>query len=86
MGEKLVDASDTTLSYDHNLTTLQNILKELDIPAFRGDVDKPSNLVWLNRNLTINYHDHPRIQEARKLVRYFLEKRWMKMVGKRPLR
>jgi len=59
-----------------NLTLLEwarrNLLVEalstMDIPALRRDLNKESNIRWLQRNIAINNNKHPRIEEATMLL------------------
>jgi hypothetical protein len=48
---------------------LAEVLSTMDIPALRRDLDKESNIRWLQRNLTINNNKHPRIMEASTLLK-----------------
>jgi hypothetical protein len=48
---------------------LADLLRGMDIPAMRRDLNDPSNLRWLGRNLPIRNADHPDIDEAVALVR-----------------
>jgi len=48
--------------------TLAEVLSTMDIPALRLDLDKESNIRWLQRNLAIDNNKHPRIDEATALL------------------
>jgi hypothetical protein len=39
---------------DSGLLRLAQLLENMDVPAMRRDLNKPSNIRWLQRNLAIN--------------------------------
>jgi len=47
---------------------LTEILDTMDIPAMRRDLNKESNIRWLQRNLAIDNNKHPRIEEVTMLL------------------
>jgi hypothetical protein len=47
---------------------LTEVLDTMDIPALRRDLNKESNIKWLQRNLAIDNNKHPRIEEATTLL------------------
>jgi hypothetical protein len=48
---------------------LTEVLSTMDIPAMRRDLNKESNIRWLQRNLAIDNNEHPRIGEAVMLLK-----------------
>ena len=48
-------------------TDLEMLLKSMDIPHFRKQIDK-NNLKWLLKNLGKRNHDHPNYDQAMELV------------------
>ena len=47
---------------------LAEMLEEMDIPDFRKNLDKLSNIRWLWRNLLIRNGNHPRATEALEMI------------------
>lgn len=47
---------------------LQEILLTMDVPLFRK-----SDLRWLSRNLGIRNRQHPKFQEAMKLIQFLMK-------------
>ena len=48
---------------------LSELLDTMVIPTMRRDLDKESNIRWLQRNLAIGNNEHPRIGEAIMLLK-----------------
>jgi hypothetical protein len=47
----------------------REILAEMDIPIFRKDLRKLSNLSWLARNVSIRNGNHPKLNELLSILR-----------------
>jgi len=45
------------------------ILEEMNVPETRKDLNKLSNLQWLQRNLLIQNGNHPRVTEALETIK-----------------
>ena len=43
---------------------LAEILEEMDVPAFRKNLDRLANVRWLFRNLLIRNRNHPKVMQA----------------------
>ena len=43
---------------------LAEMLEQMDVPAFRKNLDRLANVRWLFRNLLIRNRNHPRVAEA----------------------
>jgi len=58
------------------LNNLKEILKTMDVPdkRIRRNLHKFSSLRWLTRNLRARNNEHPRIDEAMRLVRDLLRR------------
>ena len=54
-------------------SALKTILDQMDVPEFRHDTSKLSNLRWLNRNLAINNGQHPLFQTAAEMTLWLLK-------------
>jgi hypothetical protein len=63
--------------YEQNLKDFQRfqrkalvfeILKEMDVPEARKDLNKLSNLRWLQRNLLIQNGNHPRAVQVVEII------------------
>ena len=54
---------------------LENILRTMDIPKMRLDVNKPENLRWLVRNIRVRNSEHPEVDKAHELIRAIMFKR-----------
>ena len=48
---------------------LAEILKEMDLPVMRTNLNNFSNLRWLMRNIGVRNREHPRFKEATGLIR-----------------
>ena len=48
---------------------LAEVLSTMDIPALRRDLNKESNIKWLQRNVAIDNNKHPRIDEVTTLLK-----------------
>tara|TARA_B100000029_G_scaffold470049_1_gene508549 strand:+ start:2061 stop:2264 length:204 start_codon:yes stop_codon:yes gene_type:complete len=48
---------------------LAEILKEMDLPVMRTNLNSFSNLRWLMRNIGVRNREHPRFKEATGLIR-----------------
>jgi len=55
-----------------NQSVLTEILKSMDIPAMRMDVTRSANLRWLSRNMMARNSEHPRLLQAKTLLRRLL--------------
>ena len=64
-----IDLEDVT----HRESALATILKQMDVPARRVDITRPTNLQWLNRNLAIQNGQHPLFQTAAELIIWLLK-------------
>ena len=53
---------------------LSELLKAMEVPAFRTDLTKMSNIHWLNRNIAIN-NEGPVLEKARTLIKDILKER-----------
>lgn len=53
---------------------LQRLLKPMDIPSFRKDIDKV-NLKWLTKNLARKNAEHPNYARAMELVHTILDQK-----------
>ncbi len=53
---------------DHKPEILR-LIKDMDVPAIRRDLDKPWNVDWLSRNLVVRNHGHENFREAIELIR-----------------
>ena len=54
-------------------SALATMLKQMDVPEFRHDTSKVSNLRWLNRNLTVHNGQHPLFQTAAEMTLWLLK-------------
>ena len=43
---------------------LAEMLEEMDVPAFRKNLDRLANVRWLFRNLLIRNRNHPKVMQA----------------------
>ena len=43
---------------------LAEMLEEMDVPAFRKNVNRLANVRWLFRNLLIRNRNHPKVMQA----------------------
>ena len=43
---------------------LAEMLEEMDVPAFRKNVNRLANVRWLFRNLLIRNRNHPKVTQA----------------------
>ena len=43
---------------------LAEMLEEMDVPAFRKNLDRLANVRWLFRNLLIRNRNHPKVTQA----------------------
>ena len=48
---------------------LTELLDTMDVPTMRRDLNKESNIKWLQRNLAIDNNKHPHIMEATALLK-----------------
>jgi len=48
---------------------LKDILNAMDIPEFRLDVSRKSNVRWLIRNLAIRNREHPNFKDVTKKLK-----------------
>ena len=48
---------------DAGLLRLSQLLENMDVPKMRRDLNKPSNIKWLQRNLAIN-NKGPQVPEV----------------------
>ena len=51
-------------------SALRTILEMMEVPAMRLDLDKPSNLRWLIRNLAVRNKSHPLLDTAIEMVHW----------------
>ena len=54
-------------------SALKTMLDQMDVPEFRRDTSRLSNLRWLNRNLAINNGQHPLFQTAAEMTLWLLK-------------
>ena len=59
---------------DAGLLRLAQLLENMDVPTMRRDLNKPSNIRWLQRNLAIN-NKGPEVPEILAL----LNKEWRRL-------
>jgi len=59
---------------DAGLLRLTQLLENMDIPKMRRDLNKPSNIRWLQRNVAIN-NKGPQVHEVFELLR----REWMRL-------
>jgi len=59
---------------DAGLLRLTQLLENMDVPKMRRDLDKPSNVRWLQRNIAIN-NKGPQVPEILAL----LNKEWSRL-------
>ena len=52
---------------------LAEILKEMDLPETRKNLNDNSNLRWLTRNMSIRNKKHPRCKKAFKLIKNLMK-------------
>ena len=52
-----------TRALDHTLARITQLLENMDVPAMRRDLDKPSNIRWLLRNVAID-NKGPQVTEV----------------------
>ena len=48
------------------------ILNTMDVPKNRTNLDDPSSISWLNRNLFVRNFSHPQFMDAIKLIKKLL--------------
>jgi len=53
---------------------LTELLEPLDIPSTRRDLNKPSNLRWLQRNVSINNDDAEALDTIHLLIRTLIRR------------
>ena len=53
---------------------LTELLEPLDIPTMRRDLNKPSNLRWLQRNVSINNGDAEALDTIHLLIRTLIRR------------
>ena len=56
-----------TRALDHTLARITQLLENMDVPAMRRDLDKPSNIRWLLRNVAAN-NKGPEVYEVIQLL------------------
>ena len=49
--------------------TLDELLKDFNIPCFRRDTTRRTNLEWLNRNINVGNAEHPFLLKARTRIK-----------------
>ena len=52
-----------TRALDHTLARITQLLENMDVPAMRRDLNKPSNIRWLLRNVAID-NKGPQVAEV----------------------
>jgi hypothetical protein len=57
------DNNNLDMFQDDGLLRLSQLLENMDIPKMRRDLNKPSNLRWLQRNVAIN-NKGPQVPEV----------------------
>ena len=68
------DSNNLDMFQDAGLLRLTQLLENMDVPKMRRDLDKPSNVRWLQRNITIN-NKGPQVPEILAL----LNKEWSRL-------
>ena len=58
---------------DFTIVRLSELLEDMDIPEMRRDLNKVSNLRWLQRNLNIN-NEGDKLEAAHLLIRTLLRR------------
>ena len=61
-------------SSDFAAARLTELLQLLDIPTMRRDLDKPSNLRWLQRNVSIDNGDADSLDTIHLLIRTLIRR------------
>ena len=54
------------------MNNLKEILSTMNVPEMRRDISNEANVRWLSRNIFINNPDHPRLEEALKIIKKLL--------------
>jgi len=68
------DSNNLDMFQDAGLLRLTQLLENMDVPKMRRDLDKPSNVRWLQRNIAIN-NKGPQVPEILAL----LNKEWRRL-------
>ncbi len=58
-------------------SALGTLLEQMDIPEFRRDTTKITNVRWLARNLAIQNGKHPMFKTSMGLIRWLLKEGWI---------
>ncbi len=65
---------DKFCEYLHNITKLQLLLLTMDIPESKFELaNKPENIRWLARNISIRNSKHKDIEQAIELIKLLLK-------------
>lgn len=62
---------------ERKMSALSTILNTMNVPDFRKDVTRMSNIRWLNRNLRIQNADHPMFDAAIEMVNFIFRKSFL---------
>ena len=62
---------------ERKMSDLSTILNTMNVPDFRKDVTRMSNIRWLNRNLRIQNADHPMFDAASEMVNFIFRKSFL---------
>ena len=68
------DSNNLDMFQDAGLLRLAQLLENMDVPKMRRDLNKPSNVRWLQRNIAIN-NKGPQVPEILAL----LNKEWSRL-------
>jgi len=68
------DSNNLDMFQDDGLLRLAQLLENMEVPKMRRDLNKPSNVRWLQRNIAIN-NKGPQVPEILAL----LNKEWSRL-------
>ena len=58
-------------------SALSTILNTMNVPDFRKDATRMSNIRWLSRNLRIQNSEHPMFDTANEMVSFIFRKSFL---------
>ena len=62
---------------ERKVSALAAIVQNMNVPDFRKDVTRMSNIRWLSRNLRIQNADHPMFDTANEMVNFIFRKSFL---------
>ena len=62
---------------ERKVSALASIVQSMNVPDFRKDVTRMSNIRWLSRNLRIQNADHPMFDTANEMVNFIFRKSFL---------